>query len=59
MAGMLKTKERPRSPWNAAPRNAKYCAQTGRSRPSAAFARSRSIWSASGEMKISIGSPIA
>ena len=56
--GMLKTKERPRSPFSAAPRKAKYCSQTGRSRPSATLARSRSIWSASGEMKISIAAGV-
>ena len=41
-AGVLWTKELPRSPRNAPARNARYCVHIGRSRPSAAIARSRS-----------------
>ena len=40
-------------------RKLQYCAHSGLSRPSAAIARSRSIWSACGLIRMSIGLPIA
>ncbi len=58
-AGVLWTNERPRSPVIAPDRNVRYCAHSGLSRPSAAIARSRSIWSACGLIRMSIGLPIA
>ena len=53
------TNDLPRSPWNAPLRNVKYCAYSGLSRPSAAIACSRSVWSACGLIRMSIGLPIA
>ena len=53
------TNERPRSPVSAPFRNTRYCSHSGLSSPSAATARSRSIWSACGLIRMSIGLPIA
>ena len=58
-AGVACTNDRPRSPVTAPFRNTTYCSHSGLSRPSAAMARSRSIWSACGLIRMSIGLPIA
>ena len=58
-ADVLCTNERPRLPDSAPERNVRYCSHSGLSSPSAAIARSRSIWSACGLIRMSIGLPIA
>ncbi len=58
-ADVLCTNERPRSPCATPWRKLQYCAHSGLSRPSAAIARSRSIWSACGLIRMSIGLPTA
>ena len=59
MAGMLNANDLPRSPASACLTNTRYCTHIGLSRPRRAIAPSRSIWVASGLMRISIGLPIA
>ena len=59
VTGMLNTNERPKSPCSTRPRKAAYCSQSGRSKPYCAIVCARISCVTSGEIRTSIGLPIA